>query len=62
MVDIIYNFIRNTLIGETSISGADNLAILLTWTFIIFAFLLLIRLTMWAFYLVKNAVKIGRRY
>ena len=53
MVDIIYDFIRNTFIGETSsISGADNLAILLTWVVIVLIFFLFVRLAMWAFYLV----------
>lgn len=61
MVDLIYDFIRNTLIGETTMSGADNLATLLTWTVIVMAFMLFVRVTFWAFYLVKNAIRVGRR-
>lgn len=61
MVDLIYDFIRNTLMGNTSMSGADNLAILLTWTTIVMAFILFIRVTMWAFYLVRNAINGKRR-
>lgn len=49
MVEILYNFIRNSLIGETTISGADNLATLLTWTCIVMIFLLFVRLVFWAF-------------
>lgn len=60
MVDLIFDFIRNTLIGETTMSGADNLAILLTWTTIVFAFILFVRVVMWAFYLVKNSIS-GRK-
>ena len=51
MIDVIYNFIRNVLIGETTIQGADNLALLLTWTVIILLVVVLIRLIMWAFYI-----------
>lgn len=61
MVDIIYDFIRNSLIGETTISGADNLALMLTWAVIVFAFVLFVRITMWAFYLVRNAIWFRRR-
>lgn len=51
MVDIIYDFIRNSLIGENStLSGADNLALLLTWAVIIGIAFVLIRLVVWAFY------------
>lgn len=60
MVDIIYDFIRNSLIGNTSMTGADNLALLLTWTTIVMAFILFIRVTLWAFYLVKNSIS-GRK-
>lgn len=50
MVDLIYDFIRNTLIGENStLNGADNLALLLTWAVIIAFFFVLIRLVVWAF-------------
>lgn len=50
MIDIIYDFIRNSLIGENStLSGADNLALLLTWAVIIGIAFVLIRLVVWAF-------------
>lgn len=53
MVDIIYNFIRNDFMGQsTTIPGADNLAILITWTIIVLMVFLFVRLAMWAFYLV----------
>lgn len=52
MIDIIYDFIRNDLIGvNTTIAGADNLALLLTWAVIIGLFLILVRLVVWAFQL-----------
>ena len=49
MVDMIYNFIRDTFMGGTTISGADNLAILLTWVVIVMMFLLFIKAVFWAF-------------
>lgn len=50
MVDIIFDFIRNSLIGESStLPGADNLALLLTWAVIIGIAFVLIRLVVWAF-------------
>lgn len=50
MADIIYNFILDVLIGQnTSIAGAENLALLLTWAVIIGFFLILVRLVVWAF-------------
>ena len=50
MVDILYNFIRNVVIGASSeLSGADELALLLTWTSIVLIFLVMVKLIMWAF-------------
>lgn len=50
MIDIIYEFIRNTLIGQnTTLQGADNLALLLTWAVLVGMFFLLVRLVTWAF-------------
>lgn len=50
MIDLIYNFIRNNLIGaESTITGADDLALLLTWITIVFLFLVLVKLVSWAF-------------
>lgn len=62
MVNIIYDFIRNDLIGETTMTGADNLALLLTWSVIVVAFFVMVRLVMWAFYLVANSIRAKRRY
>lgn len=56
MVDILYNFLRNDLIGNTTLPGADNLALLLTWAVIVGSFLVMVRLVLWAFYLVKNSI------
>lgn len=50
MVDLIYDFIRNTFIGsESTLSGADNLALLLTWSMIVMMFLLFVKVVFWAF-------------
>lgn len=50
MIDIIYNFIFNNLIGEnTTIPGADTLALLLTWITIVFLFCCLVKLVSWSF-------------
>jgi len=50
MIDIIYDFIFNNLIGsESTIPGADNLALLLTWVTIVFMFCCLIKLVSWSF-------------
>lgn len=50
MIDLIYNFIRNNLIGsESTITGADDLAVMLTWITIVFMFLVLVKLVSWAF-------------
>lgn len=60
MIDIIYNFIRNDFIGETTLSGADNLALLLTWAVIIGLFMVLWRLVFWAFNSFRGSFKRGR--
>ena len=58
MIDIIYDFIRNNLIGaETTIIGADNLALLLTFASLIGIFFILVKLVVWAFYLVGGSAK-----
>ena len=50
MIDILYDFIRNSLIGEnTTIAGADDLAVLLTFISIVLIFFVLIKLIIWAF-------------
>lgn len=50
MIDIVYDFIYNNLIGaESTIPGADTLALLLTWITIVFFFCVLVKLVSWAF-------------
>lgn len=50
MFDLIYDFIRNTLIGQTTtIPNADSLAIILSSVVIVFSLALLIKLMMWCF-------------
>lgn len=50
MADLIYNFIRNYLIGsESAIAGADDLATILTWTTLVLFTVILIKLVKWAF-------------
>lgn len=49
MIQLIYDFIRNVLIGETTMTGADDLATLLTYTTIVCFFIILVKLVVWAF-------------
>ena len=49
MIQLIYDFIRNVLIGETTMQGADDLATLLTYTALVCMFIILIKLVVWAF-------------
>lgn len=50
MIDLIYNFIYNILIGEnTTIQGADTLAVLLTFAAIVLIFFVLVKLIVWVF-------------
>lgn len=50
MIDLIYNFIYNILIGEnTTIQGADTLAVLLTFAAIVLIFFVLVKLIIWVF-------------
>lgn len=50
MIDLIYNFIYNILIGEnTTIQGADTLAVLLTFASIVLIFFVLVKLVIWVF-------------
>ena len=49
MIQLIYDFIRNVLIGETTMQGADDLATLLTYTTIVCFFIILVKLVVWAF-------------
>lgn len=55
MADLIYNFVRNVLIGQNStITGANDLATMLTWTVMVVFFLLLCKLVVWCFNLGNN--------
>ena len=60
MIQLIYDFIRNVLIGETTMQGADDLATLLTYTTLVCMFIILIKLVVWAFNLgsVKRKTRI----
>lgn len=49
MIDLIYNFLLNDLMGNPEFTGAEHLATLLTYTTIILFFFLFIRLVTWAF-------------
>lgn len=49
MIDILYDFILNYLLGNPEFEGATQLATLLTWTSIVLIFCLLIKLLRWAF-------------
>lgn len=53
MVDLIYNFIYNTLLGSTTLQGAEQIAILLTYTTIVLIFFVLVKLVIWCFNIVK---------
>lgn len=49
MIDLIYNFINDVLIGDSTIPGKQQLAVLLTFVVIILFFFLLIKLMVWTF-------------
>lgn len=49
MIDLIYNFILNTLLGSSEIQGATDLALLLTYTTIVLIFFVLVKLVVWCF-------------
>lgn len=53
MVDLLYNFILNTFLGNPEFEGATLIATLLTYTVIVVLFMLFIKLTLWAFGLFK---------
>lgn len=53
MIDLLYNFINNTLLGESTLPGKEELATLLTYTSIILIFFVLIKLVKWAFNIVQ---------
>lgn len=49
MIDLIYDFILNTLLGNPEFTGAELVATLLTYTTIVMFFGLLVKLVMWSF-------------
>lgn len=49
MIDLIYNFIWDVLLQNSTLVGAQDLAVLLTYTVIILIVFVLIRLTIWCF-------------
>lgn len=49
MIELIYNFILNNIIGDTQLKGVDDLALLLTYTVIVIFFALLVKLVVWCF-------------
>lgn len=55
MVDLIYNFILNDLIGSSTMPNSELLATLLTWASIILIFGALIRFIIWLFKCVSGA-------
>lgn len=48
MLDLIYNFIYNTFLGESTIAQKEDLALLLTFATIILSFFCLVRLVSWS--------------
>lgn len=61
MIDLIYNFIYNILIGEnTTIQGADTLAVLLTFATIVLIFFVLVKLVIWAFHVGTGRMRIRK--
>lgn len=48
MLDLIYNFIYNTFLGNSNIAQKEELALLLTFGAIILIFFCLIRLVTWS--------------
>lgn len=49
MIDLIYDFMLNNLIGNSSIPNAELMATLLTYASIILIFGALVRFVMWLF-------------
>lgn len=49
MIQLIYDFVRNTLIGDTTITGADDLAVLISFAIILLIVFVLIKLVVWCF-------------
>ncbi len=54
MIDLLYNFINDTLLGNSTLPGKEELATLLTYTSIILIFFVLVKLVKWAFNIVPK--------
>lgn len=48
MLDLIYNFIYNTFLGDSTIAQKEELALLMTFATIILTFFCLVRLVSWS--------------
>ena len=57
MVDIIYDFINNILIGDSTLPGKEQLATLLTYTTIVLFFIVLVKLIKWIFNSVNPKIR-----
>ncbi len=59
MFDMIYNFIHDFIFGSSSLQPeiVNNACSLITIVILVVFVVLLIRLVMWAFYLVRNAFR-----
>lgn len=55
MVNLLYDFILNDLIGDSTLPNTELLATLLTWTSIILIFGALVRFVIWLFKCVSGA-------
>lgn len=49
MVDLIYNFVNEVFMQNSTLPGADTLAVLITWSIILAMIFVLVRLVVWAF-------------
>ena len=57
MFDLIYNFILNVLLGNSSNEAAQDVATLLTFASIVMIFFCLVKLVIWAFHLGNGTYK-----
>lgn len=57
MLDLIYNFIYNTFLGDSAINQKEELAMLLTFATIILVFFCLVRLVSWSLGVFKRLWK-----
>ena len=63
MYDLIFNFIKNAIFGTSSLAEniVNDACNILSIIIIILFVVLLIRLVMWAFFMIRNAFR-GRRH